>query len=180
MVDRNILGCCWIEIPGNKWHLRTETSTFPITSRCQIEIDVSFEDFIAHDPEDGDWAAVAPFRIHSFDIECAGRKGVFPEPNVDPIIQIANVVKLHGQEDDVVARNVFTLKSCAPIGHAEVRSFDKEEDMLNAWADFLRDIDPDILTGYNINNFDFPFLLDRAKHLKLSQFDYLSRILNVK
>ena len=31
-------------------------------------------------------------RILSFDIECAGRKGIFPEPEKDPVIQIANMV----------------------------------------------------------------------------------------
>ena len=35
---------------------------------------------------------IAPARILSFDIECAGRKGVFPEPQHDPVIQIANMV----------------------------------------------------------------------------------------
>ena len=35
---------------------------------------------------------IAPARILSFDIECAGRKGIFPEPSHDPIIQIANMV----------------------------------------------------------------------------------------
>lgn len=52
--------------------------------------------------------------------------------------------------------------------------------MLEEWAKFLRDIDPDIFTGYNINNFDFPYLIERANHLKLKQFDYLGRILNIK
>lgn len=28
--------------------------------------------------------------------------------------------------------------------------------MLEAWGDFVRQLDLDILTGYNINNFDFP------------------------
>ncbi len=28
-------------------------------------------------------------------------------------------------------------------------------------------MDPDIITGYNIQNFDLPYLLDRAKHLKV-------------
>lgn len=60
-------------------------------SRCQIELDVSWEDFVSHAPE-GDWSAIAPFRILSFDIECAGRKGIFPEPDKDPVIQIANMV----------------------------------------------------------------------------------------
>lgn len=40
---------------------------------------------------------MAPLRILSFDIECAGRKGIFPEPNVDPVIQIASVVKVQGK-----------------------------------------------------------------------------------
>ena len=31
------------------------------------------------------------------------------------------------------------------------------------WAEFIRIVDPDILTGYNILNFDLPYILDRAK-----------------
>ena len=60
-------------------------------SRCQIEVDVSWENFISHEPE-GEWSTIAPIRILSFDIECAGRKGIFPEPEKDPVIQIANMV----------------------------------------------------------------------------------------
>ncbi len=30
------------------------------------------------------------------DIECAGRKGVFPEAEKDPVIQIANLVTVQG------------------------------------------------------------------------------------
>ena len=41
---------------------------------------------------EGEWSDIAPFRILSFDIECAGRKGIFPEPEKDPVIQIANMV----------------------------------------------------------------------------------------
>lgn len=52
--------------------------------------------------------------------------------------------------------------------------------MLAAWADFVRELDPDIFTGYNINNFDFTYLLDRAKHLKVAKFDFLGRLLNVR
>ena len=42
-----------------------------------------------HSPHPG---KIAPARILSFDIECAGRKGIFPEPQHDPVIQIANMV----------------------------------------------------------------------------------------
>jgi len=51
---------------------------------------------ISHAAE-GDWSHIAPLRILSFDIECAGRKGIFPEPDIDPVIQIANMVTRQGQ-----------------------------------------------------------------------------------
>jgi DNA polymerase elongation subunit (family B) len=36
----------------------------------------------------GDWGRIAPFRILSVDIECAGRKGHFPDAKQDPVIQV--------------------------------------------------------------------------------------------
>jgi DNA polymerase elongation subunit (family B) len=41
---------------------------------------------------------IAPMRILSFDIECAGRKGHFPTADTDPVIQIANVLAINGQK----------------------------------------------------------------------------------
>lgn len=77
MVDTNMVGCSWIELPPGKWKLRGHYNrALPITSRCQMEVDVAWDAFIAHAPE-GQWSKVAPFRILSFDIECAGRKGNF-------------------------------------------------------------------------------------------------------
>lgn len=46
------------------------------------------------------------------------------------------------------------------------------------WAEFIREVDPDILTGYNIQNFDLYYLLNRAKHLKVNDFSFLGRIKN--
>ena len=78
MVDTEVVGCSWIEIPAGKYRRRDQTTNDPNkpvkVSRCQIEVDVSWEEFISHAPE-GEWSVVAPFRILSFDIECAGRKG---------------------------------------------------------------------------------------------------------
>lgn len=48
------------------------------------------------------------------------------------------------------------------------------------WAAFVREVDPDIITGYNINNFDFPYLINRAKHLKVNDFTYLGRVINIR
>ncbi len=118
---------------------------------------------------------MAPLRILSFDIECAGRKGVFPEANQDPVIQIANVVTRYGDPKPFV-RNVFCLDTCSLIVNTQILEFDAEEKMLMAWRDFLEKVDPDVIIGYNIANFDFPYLLDRAKHLKCTKFPYWSRL----
>ena len=41
-------------------------------------------------------------------------QGHFPEPEQDPVIQIASLVTEFGQKQPTV-RNIMTLKSCAPI-----------------------------------------------------------------
>lgn len=161
------------------------------------------DDLISHAP-DGEWSKLAPLRILSFDIECAGRKGIFPEAEKDPVIQIANMVTRQGTpsryytrpltcrrltcvvlfrlrcagESKPFIRNVFTLNTCAHIVGSQVLEFQKETDMLQAWSDFVKEVDPDMVIGYNTTNFDFPYLLDRAKALKVTGFPFLGRLLS--
>ena len=144
----------------------------------QVEVDVAWDQLISHAPE-GEWSTVAPLRILSFDIECAGRKGIFPEPEKDPVIQIANMVVRQGEKEPFI-RNVFTLDTCAQIVGSQVISCSKEQELLEKWASFVRECDPDLITGYNINNFDLPYLLNRAKALKVPNFNYLGRIKDVQ
>ena len=82
----------WIEVPAGKYKLVTGKDKISV---CQIELRVQWDDFISHAP-DGQWSKTAPLRILSFDIECAGRKGIFPEAKEDPVIQIANMVTRQG------------------------------------------------------------------------------------
>jgi DNA polymerase elongation subunit (family B) len=77
----------------------------------------------------GEWQKIAPIRILSFDIECSGRKGIFPEPEKDPVIQISNMVIRQGEKDPFI-RNVFTLNTCASIIGSDVKSFKNEKDLL--------------------------------------------------
>ncbi|KAL6542498.1 DNA polymerase delta catalytic subunit [Orobanche minor] len=134
----------------------------------------SFMTYENHAPE-GEFSKMAPFRILSFDIECAGRKGLFPEPTHDPVIQVANLVTLQG-EDQPFVRNVMTLKSCSPIVGVDVMSFDTEKEVFLAWRDFIREVDPDIIIGYNICKFDLPYLIQRAEVLGIAEFPILGRM----
>lgn len=171
MADNKVYGCSWVELPAGKYKLRDQKDH---QSHCQIECDINYTDFIAHAPE-GQWASIAPLRTLSFDIECANRQGIFPEPEHDAVIQIANMVVKQGLKEPFI-KCIFTLGSCAPIAGATVRSFDSEKEMLLEWTKFIVTIDPDIITGYNIQNFDFYYLINRAKALKCEAFPYLGRI----
>lgn len=175
MVDRSVVGCSWIELPAGSYQIRPKDKR---ESRCQLEVDIAYNKFISHEPE-GKWSDIAKMRVLSFDIECAGRKGIFPEPEKDPVIQIANYVIRQGEPDPFI-RVIFCLKSVSPIVDVEVRCYDTEKQMLNAWADFVREVDPDILTGYNIQNFDLWYLIDRAKTLKAATFPFFGRVAKVQ
>ncbi|GJN06058.1 hypothetical protein PR202_ga23743 [Eleusine coracana subsp. coracana] len=171
MIDCNIVGGNWIEVPAGKYRKAAR-----IMSYCQLELDCVYSNLVSHAAE-GEYSKMAPFRILSFDIECAGRKGHFPEPTHDPVIQIANLVTLQGEGQPFV-RNVMTLKSCSPIVGVDVMSFEAERDILLAWRDFIREVDPDIIIGYNICKFDLPYLIERAEVLKIAEFPILGRIRN--
>jgi DNA polymerase delta subunit 1 len=72
-------------------------------------------------------------------------------------------------------RNVFTLNTCAHIVGSQVLAYDNELELLMAWRAFVQEVDPDIVIGYNISNFDLPYLLDRAKALKGNGFPFFGR-----
>ncbi len=169
MIDQDICGAGWLTLPEGTYQFRKVKST-----HCQMEVDVIYNDIIPRKPE-GEWNKIAPLRILSMDIECQGRKGHFPEAEQDPVIQIANVLSTYGVDDqDYVSingkkqkkkkrpvQNVFTLKGCLPIVGAQIISSDNEEDMLLKWREFFNIVDVDIITGYNVQNFDIPYILDR-------------------
>jgi DNA polymerase delta subunit 1 len=161
----------WLEVAAGKYQLRPEAAKI---SNCQIELDVDENFMIAHEAV-GEWSKIAPLRILSFDIECAGRKGIFPDPDVDPVIQIAAMVTRQGETKPFV-RNVFTLNTCSNIVGSDVRSFQDEAAMLNSWQEFLEEVDPDLVIGYNTANFDIPYLMDRAKKIRAYKFPYLGRL----
>ena len=83
-------------------------------SRCQIEFEVPDPCHVKALPLEGEYLSVAPIRTLSFNIECSAPAERFPDSRKDPVIQIANIGRVHGI-DDCFVRNVFTVKSCAPI-----------------------------------------------------------------
>lgn len=204
MVDNDIVGGGWLELKKNTYSFRKRFSS-ECTTRCQLEIDVVYSSIISRKPTIDRWSRIAPLRILSFDIECLGRAGHFPDPNEDPVIQIASTLTVHGgkegdenttivpktdenDDSEVVdllptkdapsRKNVLVLGTCLAIAGAEVKTFSNEKDLLLEFSKLIRKSDPDVITGYNIQNFDIPYIMNRAGKLKiLNQFAHLGRIL---
>lgn len=175
-VDCGIVGMSWMTLPKGKYELVQSDER---DSKCQIEVTIDYKDLVAHPPND-EWLNSAPLRVMSFDIECSGRKGIFPDANVDPVIQIASVVQIQGASRPFV-RVVFTLGTCSPIIGSEVYEHKTEEELLLHWSSFVNTVDPDVMIGYNTTNFDFPYLIDRAVKLNIqNQFAYFGRLRHVQ
>lgn len=57
MVDTEVVGCNWIELPAGKYKVRSPgiegsyKSDGQLQSHCQIEVDIAFDEFISHAPE---------------------------------------------------------------------------------------------------------------------------------
>jgi DNA polymerase delta subunit 1 len=84
-------------------------------------------------------------------------------------------LRLSGESQPFI-RNVFTLNSCSHIVGSQVLSFRDEVQMLQKWRDFVEEVDPDVIIGYNIAGFDIPYLLDRARAVKADKFPFLGRL----
>lgn len=101
----------------------------------------------------------------SFDIECLSGDGNFPDADnmYDMIIQIGVVCFNTG--DDNVEKHLFTVGNCDTIPGIFIYEFACEYDMLLAFMIFLKIVSPYIITGYNINNFDFKYINTRLVNL---------------
>jgi len=168
MVDRQLVGGGWVAL--EKFERRRGGRCM---STCQIEVDVAYEQV-----RQLDLLMLAPLRILSFDIECFNPEGKgFPRAEQSPVIQIAAYLKEQGRQQHLV-HAVWTLNSCNDIAGAEVFAFEREEDLLLSFRDFVQAVDADILTGYNIVNFDLPYLLDRADAIRINyDFCKIGRLL---
>jgi len=119
-------------------------------------------------------------RVNTFDIEVDDRQG-FPEDGEEPIICLTShdsyrdeyVVWLYESPDGIDGPEA--LAGYDPIREdfeADVRVFDEEEAMLEAFVDYIVDTDPDVLTGWNFDDFDAPYFLDRLEELQSYNHDF--------
>lgn len=152
----------WVKFPAKKYKVIPDAER---ECRSQIEIEIS------HDVVEAcEGFGNSPLRVLSFDIECMYDNRNKSVPSIHPIIQISNMVVRMGESEPFL-RVIFTLDSCDPIEGVYVRSYPSEGELLEAWQNFVHAVDPDVLTGYNILNFDLWFIIERSQRLTTFNVD---------
>ncbi|WP_372910023.1 DNA polymerase domain-containing protein [Salinigranum sp.] len=116
----------------------------------------------------------ADLRVNTFDIEVDDRNG-FPEDGEEPVVCLTShdsyddeYVVWHTVAPEGNGESVDSLPGYEPLEEGttvQVQSFDDEAAMLDAFLTHLEETDPDVLTGWNFEDFDAPYLLDRLEEL---------------
>ncbi len=107
-------------------------------------------------------ADIAPIRIMSLDIECYSQSHSFPDPSKanDCVFQIAMTTRTWGSD--------------APPDECLlcISEYKTEKTLLEAFAKKMRQIDPDVITGWNIFGFDLEYLYKRLGMVNCSPMAY--------
>ncbi len=119
-------------------------------------------------------AVDADLRVNTFDIEVDDRSG-FPEEGEEPIVCLTSH---DSYRDEYVAwlydapeagegvaspENLADYEPLREDTEIDVRTFEREDEMLDAFVSYIEDTDADVLTGWNFEDFDMPYLLDRME-----------------
>ncbi|MBU0953665.1 MAG: DNA-directed DNA polymerase [Nanoarchaeota archaeon] len=139
MSDHGVKGMDWVRIEGGTTNTNTVRSKIMLSAK-------SVEPIVCYDD--------VPLRVLSFDIECvATKEGTVPEAKYDPVVMISLVFSEPFQGSDSLV--------LATRPGAGVHPCADEKELLEEFNRFINEYDPDIITGFNINNFDLPYVFER-------------------
>ncbi|HLC59169.1 MAG TPA: DNA-directed DNA polymerase [archaeon] len=148
MADFGIYGMRWIKVTGEP-----ESSTKLVKTAKKIN---------AQKIEPLDKIKTPEFKYLSFDIEVAGKEGM-PDPRKDPVIMISLAFnpKINSKETLVL------VAKYSGLANSNTLEFPDEKAMMMKFMEIIDTYDPDVITGYNINSFDLPYINERMRILGL-------------
>lgn len=184
MLDNDISSGVRVEVAPNKQHNDVyEVSDKKISPVDMIEIpkvmnvDIEVEDRYGF-PEDGEEPIIS---ITAHDVETDeyiifmwkhGREEciqtmdeLFEEydDNGNSFVYYGDVHSDHGLEYDSIGDDEIDFS---------VANFTNEEDMLLSFIEYVENVDPDCITGWNFTDFDMPYILDRYERTNNTHSEY--------
>ena len=108
---------------------------------------------------------IAPFVVASVDIECNSSTGKFPDANImgDACFQIAISLCTFGSDEPYDKTCLCYKKTDPNLEGCDIRSYETEREMLEAFQKYIQKKDVDIITGWNIFGFDMEYIYKRAQ-----------------
>jgi DNA polymerase elongation subunit (family B) len=163
---RNISTAGWVDFVGKKIGKDDKIT------RCDNEFKVRWKNVTPNKTP-----TVATPLIMGFDIEVnSTNPSAMPnaEKPGDKVFQISCVLFRHGDEEKNIQKFLLTLGEPDPktVGEdTEIYMYETEHDLLIGYTEFIQEQNPNIIVGYNILNFDIPYMIERAK-LNYCIFDF--------
>ena len=157
---RDISTAGWIDFVGKKVEEENKVT------RCDHEYIVKWKNV---KPKNSN--SIAKPKILGFDIEVnSTNPSAMPKADKpgDKVFQISCVLYRHGDSEKDMEKYLLTLGEPDPktVGKdVEIQMFETEHDLIVGFTEFIQEHNPNIVVGYNILNFDIPYLIDRAKFL---------------
>jgi len=170
------LTCCrkvptagWIEFHGKKIE---ESNKITL---CDLEYKVSWKNIIPYETD-----KISRPKILGFDIEVnSTNPTAMPKASNpgDVIFQISCVLCRYGDTPDEYEKHLLSLgqPDLDVVGDdILVTMFDTEAALLEGFTEFIRQENPHLIAGYNILQFDIPYMIDRAREqFCMFEFDKL-------
>jgi len=175
MIDTRAGGGRWIEVPPRMWECIAQherRTSCSVEARCAVSS-------ITVDSESRD---LAPFRILSFDIEVVTENNAFPNTRDAryPVVTVAahlrqlggseptwkkassrNVCFQQGEAHDVDENGKPIIDPEIDLLEFQMSSLAGEIQLLDWFCHLVEVFDPDMVTGWNIDDFDLPYLTRR-------------------
>jgi len=149
MNDIGLSGLGWVMVEGAQTTTRTVCTDINLTATRMEAVDSK---------------ETVPYKYMSFDIETTSKKDEVPDPKKDEIIMVSAAFSPNYKNLKSVVLVSKQIKN--PEKHTMM--FSNEKEMLEKFVEIIKDFDPDFILGYNVNNFDFPYLLERFRAKKIS------------
>lgn len=148
LIDRGLGGMAWADVDLTEWVGVGAGPDAPLISLESLSL-------AAHE-------ANAPLRYMAFDIECLPLRGEMPRAEEAPVILISMAFEpeYRGLKDLVLVGKKIDCP------RPDVQACRDEHELISTLASIIREYDPDIVAGYNSNEFDFSYLDKRAEILK--------------
>jgi len=155
---------------------------FKSAGRPLFESDIDIDNRFIMDKYIGQDLKIPKFDIHYIDIEVHSEKG-FPKAELaEHPVTIITVYSTKQKKYYIFAERDFDRKFLEGKEHW-VKIFETEQELLKTFIGFIRKTHPDVITGWNSNGFDIPYIINRSIKLlgeevtkKISPVNYIKKI----